>query len=217
MLLDRMKELVDPEVAEVSRPMKTAAFRLSGLDDAVEVADIQDAVSKQGGCQVDKVLVSEIRLSRRGMGTAVVRCPVAAAKKLTEGGKKRLLVGWVSAAISILPSKPLRYFKCHEVGHVVAKCDRVDRSALCLRCGGPNHKARECTAAPHCIVRETAGTALNHVLGGKSCKPPKRPMRKKTSGPAATATQVSEAEVMETAETGRQHDDCGENGSGQIA
>ncbi|CAG9791599.1 unnamed protein product [Diatraea saccharalis] len=216
-LLERMRELVDPEIAEVSRPMKTAAFRISGLDDAVEAADIRDAVSKQGGCQPDTVVVSEIRQSRRGMGTAVVRCPVTAAKKLTEDGRKRLLVGFVSAAINILPPKPLRCFKCHEVGHVVAKCDRVDRSALCLRCGGPNHKARECTAAPHCMVCAAAGAPSNHVLGGKSCKPPQRPKRKVTSGPAETSTQMSQAEAMETAVTGRQHDDCGESERGQMA
>ncbi|CAG9793099.1 unnamed protein product [Diatraea saccharalis] len=199
-LLERIKELVDPEVVEVLRPMKTAAFRISGLDDAVEAADIRDAVSKQGGCQPDTVVVSEIRQSRRGMGTAVVRCPIAAAKKLTEEGRKRLLVGWVSAAIHILPSKPLRCYKCHEVGHVVAKCDRVDRSALCLRCGGPNHKAKECTAAPHCMVCAAAGTASNHVLGGKSCKPPQRPKRRKTSGPAETSVR--------SGDRGRSHGDC---------
>ncbi|CAG9787876.1 unnamed protein product [Diatraea saccharalis] len=197
-LLVRMRELIDPEIAEVSRPMKTAAFRISGLDDAVEALDIHEAVSEQGGCQTDTVLVSEIRQSRRGMGTAVVRCPISAAKKLIEGGRKRLLVGWVSVAINILPSKPMRCFRCHELGHVVAKYDRVDRSALCLRCGGPNHKARECTAASHCMVCAAAGAASNHMLGGKSCKPPQRAKRReKTSGPASTT--VPESEAMETA------------------
>ncbi|XP_064074001.1 uncharacterized protein LOC135193839, partial [Vanessa tameamea] len=42
----------------------------------------------------------------------------------------------------------------------------VDRSRLCFRCGQPDHKARECTAAEaNCILCSAAGKPATHALG----------------------------------------------------
>ncbi|XP_063371733.1 uncharacterized protein LOC134659966 [Cydia amplana] len=118
-----------------------------------------------------------------GLGTAWARCPVAAAKKVAEG---RLLVGWASANVKLLESRPLRCFRCLVPGHVRKGCtSEIDRSDQCYRCGQSGHRARDCTAAPHCTLCTAAGKSADHSAGSSTCamgaKAPKRMSRKVTN------------------------------------
>ena len=168
-LAEALRTVLDEEQVRVSRPEKTVSLRVSGLDDCTHAEDVAAAIARTTNCPVGSIRASKIRPGPDGMGTTVVACPVAAAKKLQEG---KLLVGWASAEVKALPHRAQRCFRCHEVGHVAARCtSEVDRSGLCYRCGQAGHLVTgPCTAKPHCSVCEAAGRPAGHQLGGGPCK-----------------------------------------------
>lgn len=171
-LARKLAEVTDPAIVRVTRPTKCAELRISGLDESIRPSEVVAAVARVGGCPEANVRPGEMAYGRSGLGTVWLRCPVLAAKKVVEAG--RLLVGWVSAQVTLLEARPLRCFRCLEVGHVKARCKAaVDRGSLCYRCGGADHVAKACTAAPHCVLCAEAGIPANHRMGSKACNPSK--------------------------------------------
>ncbi|XP_028175707.1 uncharacterized protein LOC114363959 [Ostrinia furnacalis] len=201
-LATKLREVLPEEDVRVSRPVKTVEVRITGLDDSVTGEELAVAVAKAGNCAIEGVRVGPIRESFLGSGSATVRVPVEVAKQLAKG---RLLVGWVSAQVRVLTSKPQRCYRCLVEGHVAAQCpSEVDRSELCFRCGQPGHKSRDCTAPPHCPLCASAGRPAEHRVGNKSCNPPKVQGRTGRQGADGTPTatpkpqQRGRTEVMDT-------------------
>lgn len=185
-LADKLRAALG-EDAVVSRPTKCAELRVYGLDDAVSAADVAAAIARLGGCSVASIRTGEIRRDYRGLGTLWLSCPVIAARKVADSG--RVLVGWVSAKVSLLDAKPLRCYRCLMIGHVREQCSSaVDRSSDCYRCGKSGHPARDCTAAAaHCTLCAEAKKPADHRLGGKSCTAPRSKGRKP---PTVSSTQT---------------------------
>lgn len=176
-------------VADISRPTKCAEMRVTGMCDSVSPAEIVAAVAQQGGCPIESVKVGVPRRDSWGNSSVWVSCPVASVKKIGTAG--RLLVGWVSAHVTLLKPRPMRCYRCLYGGHVRAKCtNEVDRSDECYRCGRTGHKATDCKAdAPRCSLCAAAKKPADHVLGSKKCSPPKP---KKRAQPAAESSPPSQ-------------------------
>ncbi|XP_026331256.1 uncharacterized protein LOC113238637 [Hyposmocoma kahamanoa] len=79
-------------LAAVTRPTKTANLRVTGFDESVTSEKIRTVVAAKGQCPQSAVSVGVVRLVPNGRGSALVRCPVTAAQRVTAAG--RLLVGW---------------------------------------------------------------------------------------------------------------------------
>ncbi|EFN76565.1 hypothetical protein EAI_03058, partial [Harpegnathos saltator] len=133
---DRLAEELGKLAAEkgsgyrIQRPVKTAALRLTGLDATVGARDVIDAMALAGGCSPRDVSGGELQLTQRGTATAVVRCPLAAASKVTAAGWVQ--VGWTRAGVTALPARAALCFRCMEQGHVRERCrSAVDRSDNC--------------------------------------------------------------------------------------
>lgn len=199
-LAAKLRESLGDENIRITRPTKCAELRVVGLDDSVTSGDVAAAVARAGDCAVDAVKAGEIRTNSSGLGTCWVRCPVTAAKKVSSEG--RLLVGWVSAQIRLLPPKPMRCYRCLENGHVRVQCTAVvDRSECCYRCGEVGHKSAQCTAAPKCCLCAAAGHPADHSVGGKNCaankkntRKPRRAQQKADSRPAPAPSTVMDHE-----------------------
>ncbi|XP_013174886.1 PREDICTED: uncharacterized protein LOC106123200 [Papilio xuthus] len=192
-LAQRLREVLDDGVVRVSRPVKTVALRVAGLDDATTAAEVVAAIAAAGGCQTEQLRAGAMSTGRDGLGSIVVQCPVVAAKKIATNG--RLLVGWVSAQARLLDPRPTVCYRCLAPGHLSGQCQAgVDRSGICFRCGQPGHKARGCTAAPRCVVCAAAGAPAEHRAGSKACVPPPKGRRNRKpggDGPSQTAGQSS--------------------------
>ncbi|XP_026323043.1 uncharacterized protein LOC113232503 [Hyposmocoma kahamanoa] len=177
-------------------------LRVTGLDDSISANDVTAAVAQAGGCPTGAVSVGDVRLDRRGLGTAWVRCPIAAAKKINQGG--RLQVGWVSAQVKVLQQKPMTCYRCLEKGHVRGQCESaVDRSDLCYRCGKPGHKSTGCLAEPHCALCEAAKKPAAHKIGSNICTAPSSKKGRVVVGEAEVRQQTArpvdgEMEVEDT-------------------
>ncbi|XP_049869342.1 uncharacterized protein LOC126369092 [Pectinophora gossypiella] len=131
-LAEKLRESMSGDVVKVSRPIKRADMRIVGLDDSVSVQEVVEAVATAGGCATDAVRTGVIREGAGGMGSLMVSCPVAAAKRVAKG---RLLVGWTSVQVRVLEPRPLRCFRCHETGHAHAMCESEGRGPSPLLSG----------------------------------------------------------------------------------
>ncbi|CAG4978799.1 unnamed protein product [Colias eurytheme] len=193
----KLKNIFKDQNIKVSRPVKMADLRVSGLDASITANDLKEAIAVKGECSAEQIRISQIQQDKTGLYAAWVNCPITAAKKVTE---TRFLVGWVAARVSVLKPRELRCFRCLEVGHVANRCAaECDRSRLCYRCGQPDHKAANCTAKPNCIVCVAAGRKADHRLGGSGCsadKAPKRRLNKPTAGSQAEGADMETVEIV---------------------
>ncbi|TGZ49473.1 hypothetical protein DBV15_11971, partial [Temnothorax longispinosus] len=96
-----------------------------------------------------------------------VKCPLAA---FNAAKSNKLQVGWFTARVQFLDSRPLQCFRCLEGSHVRAQCtSEVDRSSRCYRCGDAGHRARGCRAVSKCPVCADLGRPAEHRSGSKAC------------------------------------------------
>ncbi|XP_063532848.1 uncharacterized protein LOC134743387 [Cydia strobilella] len=207
-LAKALAEKLGEQNVRISRPIKCAELRLSELDDSVSPESVAAAIAINGGCPTEKVKTGEIRRGIRTLGTLWVRCPVTAAKKVVQDG--RLDLGWgLSARVSLLKERPMRCFRCLQMGHTSAQCTATeDHSALCFRCGQPGHKRAACSGPPSCVLCSAAGKPADHKMGSKACKNPrsKKDMRAGDGSPSHAALPatglVAEDEIESLAQWG---------------
>ncbi|XP_041986119.1 uncharacterized protein LOC121738235 [Aricia agestis] len=193
-LAARLSEVLAGEV-DVSRPVKCADFKITGLSDAATAESVKSAVAREGGCSPAQIWVGEIQRGLVGTGFARMSCPVTAAKKLVSLGS--IAVGWSKVTLHLVNACPKHCFRCLGLGHFAALCppSMKDRSNLCYRCGQPGHNASGCQVTKlKCAVCSDAGRPAEHVMGGRSCNPP--PVRGKLPntprGVASPEAQMSE-------------------------
>ncbi|XP_041973441.1 uncharacterized protein LOC121729121, partial [Aricia agestis] len=180
-LAGRLKEIVGEDIVRVSRPQKCAEMIMTGLDDSASAGEIATAIARVSGCRAEDVRVGEIRVDRRGRGSAWVKCPVEAAKQVTAPTSK-VYVGWTVVRVTLLSTRTMRCFRCHEEGHTRATCSsETDRSELCFRCGQPGHSTKQCGNSPHCALCESRGKPADHIVGSQRCN--KSTPKKKRKGP----------------------------------
>lgn len=186
------------DVARVVRPVKSVDLRISGLDDSISAEAVVTAITSKEECSSEHIKVGMIRMGPGGTRVVNVQCPIAVGRALLSKG--RLLVGWSSAQVLALDSRPLRCFRCMGIGHTRLLCtSEVDRGELCFRCGKEGHKAATCTVDPRCAVCAHAHCPYGHVMGGRNCNPPAskgRLVPGNQNTPPTTRSNVTETAVM---------------------
>nr|XP_034834977.1 uncharacterized protein LOC117991490 [Maniola hyperantus]XP_034839977.1 uncharacterized protein LOC117996084 [Maniola hyperantus] len=196
LLANRLRTVLDG-VASVVRPSKLVTLKVTGLDDSVTKEKLIAAVVRVSNCSTQSLKVGDVLSGPRGVGMAVLHCPIEVAKVISDAG--RLRVGWSSAEVQVLEERPLRCFKCLGIGHTKPVCpSAADRGDLCFRCGGSGHKSLGCTASMCCLVCKDAGLPSDHVMGGRSCNPP--PVRSKMVLMSQPATSAGCHQAQEEAE-----------------
>lgn len=160
---------------KISRPMKKADLRVSGLDESATVEDVRAAVVGMTGCRASNIRCGQVQSSPTGVGSLWLQCPVEAAVKIAKEG--RLRVGWAEASVEMLRTRPQRCYRCPEVGHLGAWCtSAVDRAFRCYRCDTPGHKAGGCRVEVlRCPLCADTGRPHEHVLGGLGVTCPRHP------------------------------------------
>ncbi|XP_059048065.1 uncharacterized protein LOC131843438 [Achroia grisella] len=205
-LAAKLSEVLPAEVVSVTRPVKSAEFRVLDLDDATTAADVVAAVAREGDCTEASVKTGEIRRSPSGSGSVWVRGPIGAVKRLVDAG--RLKVGWTMARVRSLDPRPMRCYRCLLTGHVGQRCTaKEDCGGACFRCGQDGHKAASCTApSPHCPYCAAAKRKADHRMGStKGCCLPKQAARVETmeaeTGPSPPTMGLAAADAGASAVT----------------
>ncbi|KMQ91279.1 reverse transcriptase [Lasius niger] len=81
-LVVALKALLEPKGLRVTRLVKRAELRISGLDDVSTPEDVIQAVAEVGGCSAGDIKVEKINRAPVGrLGSIWVQCPALAAKK----------------------------------------------------------------------------------------------------------------------------------------
>lgn len=82
-LADRLSTtLADRDDVKVSRPLRSAEIRVSGLDDSATTKEVAEELARASGCFPQQFKVGDIKRASNGLGSAWVRCPMEAARKL---------------------------------------------------------------------------------------------------------------------------------------
>ncbi|XP_045510330.1 actin cytoskeleton-regulatory complex protein pan1-like [Colias croceus] len=168
----KLREVLDSEVVKVSRPVKSEELRITGLDDSTSADEVAEAVCRVGECSAEQVKCTGLRSGPRGIVTAWINCPVAAAKKLSKAG--RIQVGGHVDRSTIC-------YRCGDTGHKAGQCT---------------------AAAARCVLCAEAKRPSDHRLGSKACKTKAKKGKQARDGseaPSLTAPAPTEAPTVEAA------------------
>lgn len=144
-LAAEMKRVAGGSSIRIACSIRRVVVRVSGFLDATTPEEEAAAMADAGACGMQDVRVGEVICGRRGLGSVIVQCPVAAATKLTKLGQVAL--GWAAARVEVLKAPPQRCFRCRAQGHMQHRYpDLTDRA--CFNCGGEDHA--QCANHPHC-------------------------------------------------------------------
>lgn len=158
----------------VSRPVRLADFRLRGLDLMVGQEDVRRAIASAGNCLETDILVGDFGRLPSGTRCVWVKCPVAAARALSERG--RVTIGWSSAIVEYTRIHRTQCFRCWNYGHVRELCKHPeDRSSLCFKCGLAGHSAKVCNNKWRCTLCHENKWDSAHRMGSVVCRSAKEP------------------------------------------
>ncbi|XP_018314526.1 uncharacterized protein [Mycetomoellerius zeteki] len=118
-LADKLKEvLLNNRNVLISRPEKMADMRIKDLVESMSRSEIISKIAEIGGCNSDCIKAGEISQSLNGLGSLIVKCPLAAAKIITNSA--RIKIGWTAVRVELLPERLAQCYRCLEIGHVRA-------------------------------------------------------------------------------------------------
>jgi hypothetical protein len=154
---------------------------------------------RDGEYSAPEIEVEDIRTFRGGLGSAWIRCPLAAARKLTQEG--RVILGLSAARVEAIAKRPLQCFRYLELGHARATyVSTVDQGHLCYRCGDSVHRTRSCSASvTKCpVLCESLGTPAAHPMGMAACGFPKTKSLLRRRGTAKARRTLHSADIVNT-------------------
>ncbi|XP_049283801.1 uncharacterized protein LOC125764035 [Anopheles funestus] len=152
-LLRSVQEVCKPASARLV--VDTVEVQVEEVDPLASASEVAKAV---GDLSLEPVEESAVRLTRTWNGTLLARVQVSggevykggdAEKAATSLQGRYLKVKYTSCLVrmsQVVPaSRQQRCFRCLEFGHLQATCrNEEDRSTWCIRCGKPDHLARDC-------------------------------------------------------------------------
>jgi len=194
LLAEKLRQaLAEKEGVVITRPQKMAEIRIRDVIESVTEEEVTQILAEKGRCHLSDIKVGPIRQAPNGLGAAWIRCPLTAAKRITEEGTIR--IGWAKVRIEVLPDRTQRCFRCWGKGHVRALCtSEVDRTEACYKCGDTGHLAKNCSAPARCAICAETSRPANHRAGGPACKAPApRRGRIKRANKAPTPESASTA------------------------
>ncbi|XP_036322254.1 uncharacterized protein LOC118736267 [Rhagoletis pomonella] len=155
-LLFELKKQDDP----ATQKFKTAVEHILGesahvrsltQESLLEVKDIDEVTTKDevcealieclGGTNLEPTVIRSMCAAYGDTQICTLSLPSAITRELVE--KAKIRIGWVNCRIRF-KEVLARCYRCHDYGHMSRNCKSAeDRSALCFRCGGKDHKARD--------------------------------------------------------------------------
>jgi hypothetical protein len=116
-LLNKLRAAFDGMDVKVNRPVKRVDIRIYGFDESVGIKDITESLAKISGWHSDNFRCGNTKFFR-GLGSAIVSCPVDATLKIMEANKiGKIVIGWALVKINLLKNRPMTCFRCSGLGH----------------------------------------------------------------------------------------------------
>lgn len=115
LLAARMRDEVEGWGVRIARPAKHAELRVRGLVDSVTPEQVVAALAVVSECPEGEIAIGTVRSSPFGLGSAWVRVPLSAIRKVAEA--RRILERWMSCPVDTLGRCPLQCYRCLGWGH----------------------------------------------------------------------------------------------------
>ncbi|XP_046145670.1 golgin subfamily A member 6-like protein 22 [Osmia bicornis bicornis] len=156
--------------AAIRRLKPKATIEIQDIDPAVDKLELLESIAREGKVKVEDLICKNLRRAYMGTQAAIVEGPGELMSNIKDNKVK---IGWVYCRVRQLPTV-MRCFKCHNLGHVAARCAVVpEGTTICRRCGGNGHTMSECKSEKaRCIICAAKGgkeTELNHIAGSLKC------------------------------------------------
>jgi hypothetical protein len=90
LLVTPLAKVLDPTTVGVAAPVRMAELRVVGIDISVKKKELWQALALAAGCGGAEVQFGEIGVSRGGLESVCIKCPVAGARTLVQAGKVAL-------------------------------------------------------------------------------------------------------------------------------
>lgn len=162
-----LKQTVDV-ASEVAEMVPKSTVEIRDCDCCTTETEIEEALRRVIPEYSGQMKVKLTRPNSRQQRLALIKMEAQAVKKILDAG--RILIGFVSCRVRE-GAEVQRCFRCLGYGHHAAGCKGPDRSKLCHRCGGADHKGSDCTADPLCFLCAAADReSAKHVAGTRACK-----------------------------------------------
>ena len=164
--LERMLQ-AEANIKALSKPDEVI-LEIKDLDEITSKDDISNALQQTflADKPIHSSTVKSLRKAYSGTQTATIGLPSEVAKRALDAGKIR--IGWVVCRIRE-KTVPSRCFRCLEYGHIASNCKSdMDRSKLCLKCGGEGHLIRACKNEAECFLCSTEENR-KHMAGTRQC------------------------------------------------
>lgn len=128
---------------------RRCTFEVKDIDALAERDEVFDAV--KSSLNADGLRLVSLRESFRDTKRAVLSCEDSEdVRKCIEAG--RIRIGFLNCAVKLLPNV-VRCFRCHEIGHIAARCNlSKDIAEICRRCGEQGHTLPTCRNPQRCSV-----------------------------------------------------------------
>ena len=92
----------------------------------------------------------------------------------------KIRTGLIIATMRVLP-KVVRYFRCHEIGHMSNKCTISPGKERCRKCDAMDHTIANCNNNPRCTMYSKGSeTRTRRVMGSLVCPTYRKLIRKGT-------------------------------------
>jgi hypothetical protein len=109
------------------------------------------------------VPVKTLKAAPWGTQTAIAVVPVLYI--LGKDGTKKMKTGLTIATMRVL-SKVIRYYRCHEIGHMANKCSTSPGKERCKKCGALGYTIAKFGNAPKCaLCSKRSEVRTGHVMG----------------------------------------------------
>nr|CAI5817360.1 unnamed protein product [Callosobruchus analis] len=147
----------------VVKKNKRTVLHVRGMDNETTENDIIAAVKEHCGETEIDCRITSLRPAAGETKNATLVVNETASRKLIRAGKVR--IGLVHCPIRER-NEDGRCRKCWTYGHSQAKCSGPDRANLCLRCGKPGHRIKDCCNAAFCPICNIEGHQAGKDCGG---------------------------------------------------
>ena len=155
------------EHVEVKLLRHEKVIEIKDIDEITTAEEVIEALEKQIP-QGSLARVVKMRKAYGGTQIATISVQAKEAPKYLEMGKVR--IGWTICRIKE-KHQLVQCYKCLQYGHIARYCkNEKDMSKLCFRCGCTQHKAKDCSAEPRCLLcKDGENKDDKHAMGSRKC------------------------------------------------
>lgn len=156
-------------VASVTELKPKVTIEIRDLDSLTTAQEVSASVKRLLEEQTEEITVRTSAPNSREQIRAFVTLSAKSANDVLK--KERVKIGWINCKMRLL-KEVKKCYRCFGFGHLQWECRGPDRKGqgLCIRCGKPGHKIKECKNTPSCcLCIEKGYNQTEHIPGSRIC------------------------------------------------